>query len=604
MKSGYKKKEFISTRTLDKAMESSCKRSKHCHLSYGNKNKVALGSQLDSTPTNYSGWITTELALKFNGFPKTTLDKLSACQYKPSLIEQEGEIENNPQALSSRFPRSQVENPYNQGTAISSRNKNFHKNDYTEPHIKFGNKNMQSKFSPAEIDIGAKSTPALIQDRSTLRFNNPVDEAKKILIKNEKDGPHNSPLLVNSAKSADFDGKLKTKTSDFRGKSELSTKDFIYQEKNNAQLGQNTFCVPEPSQIDEFDEGIDDNDLFMADSIIAFPDGLLFTEKKDSTSKIVHSPISSLVSDTDHLITNLADQVNSGNLSCEESYQLPVLMHNLKDITALGSSKHPSRGKDLMEDLISDKDATDFNSPGSAKKGAHCRRYTVENQADSNLTQPDLRTGELSDLSIKTHSAQRESESTLSMLSNQDITIFDTLDTPLASSSLDSILDDSHKFTDPGPFARPEFPPLASDDGPIIGLSSENFLRVCFRIGELIKVAGRCTTLKQTPVIELFARVINSHREPNTTRQAFQFTDMWHNRPPFPRGFLMNYEATRLINQESKVFIDNDQKLMSRVLATIRRDANQSCGWILHIINIRETDWEEVSWTRKILSNK
>ncbi|RKF72259.1 hypothetical protein GcM1_248025 [Golovinomyces cichoracearum] len=590
-------------------MESSYKRSKHCHLPYGNRNKAVLGSQLDSTPTNYSGWITTELALKSDGFPKTTLDKLTACQYKSSLIEQEG-IENNSTALSARLPQNQVENPYNQGRAISSHNIHFRKNDYEEPHPRIGNRNIQSKFSPAEVYNGAKSTPALIQGRSTTRFNIPVYETKKNSKKNEKDGPHKSSLLVISAKSAAFDGEPKAKTCDFKGKSELSTKDFMYQEKNNVLLGQKNLCVPEPFEIDEFDEGIDDDDFIMADSIKAFPDGeLLSNRNKDSTSNIVHSPVSSLAYNTDHSTTDLVDEVNSRNLTFEESYQPPVLMHNLTDKIALGSSKDPSLGKDLTEDA-----AIDFDSPDSAKKGARRRRNTVENQADSNLTQPkklrqnvlqpDLGTEGLSDLSVKTYFTQRESESTPNMVSNHDVTIFDTRNTSLASSSLDSILDDSHKFTDPGPFARPEFPHLASDDGPIIGLSSENFLRVCFRIGELIKVAGRCITLRQAPLIELFARVTNSHREPNSTRQAFQFIDLWHNRPPFIRGVLMNYEATRLINQESKVFIDNDQKLMARVLATIRRDSNQSRGWLLHIINIRKTDWEEISWTRKILSTK
>jgi len=40
---------------------------------------------------------------------------------------------------------------------------------------------------------------------------------------------------------------------------------------------------------------------------------------------------------------------------------------------------------------------------------------------------------------------------------------------------------------------------------------------------------------------------------------------------------------------------------MARALGRFKRDARNAC-WILHIINIRETDWEEIKWTKRIVS--
>ena len=164
------------------------------------------------------------------------------------------------------------------------------------------------------------------------------------------------------------------------------------------------------------------------------------------------------------------------------------------------------------------------------------------------------------------------------------------------------ILDDRHEYKPLLPFARPDFPTLTRDRSPVTGVSAQTFLRVCFRIGEMFKEGARCEALKQDAVVELFARVTFSSREPGTTKQHFQFADLWHDRPPFPNGVLANYKTTGLVESECKVFLGADEGRLTRCLGRLKKDSKSATGWMLHIINIRTTDWEEINWTKRIVS--
>jgi hypothetical protein len=168
----------------------------------------------------------------------------------------------------------------------------------------------------------------------------------------------------------------------------------------------------------------------------------------------------------------------------------------------------------------------------------------------------------------------------------------------MTSDTVWSIIDDSHEYLKLKPFARPDFPSLVPDRCPVIGVSAQAFLRTCFRIGEMFKEGARRNALGQDVVIELFARVTFSSRDAGTTTQHFQFADLWHDRPPFPNGVLMNYRATGLAESESKVFIETDGEKMARCLGRLKRDTKSNIGWLLHIINIRTTDWEEILFTK------
>lgn len=125
-------------------------------------------------------------------------------------------------------------------------------------------------------------------------------------------------------------------------------------------------------------------------------------------------------------------------------------------------------------------------------------------------------------------------------------------------------------------------------------------MRTCFRIGEMIREGGRCNSLKKDAVIELFARVTFSSRELGTAKQHFQFADLFHDRPPFSNGILANYKTTGLVESESRVLIGS-KRMMVRCLGYLKRDYKND-AWLLHIINIRQTDWEEIKWTRGVVS--
>lgn len=164
-----------------------------------------------------------------------------------------------------------------------------------------------------------------------------------------------------------------------------------------------------------------------------------------------------------------------------------------------------------------------------------------------------------------------------------------------------SCIDDSHEYRPLPAFARPEFPMLVRDRCPVDGLTAKTFLRVCFRIGEMLKEGGRCNALGQNAIIELFARVTFSSREFSTTKQHFQFGDLFHDRPPFAKGVLANFNSTKLVDAESRGFMESGESLMARCLGTLKKDLKNG-GWLLHIINIRVTDWEEIRWTKRIVS--
>jgi hypothetical protein len=157
------------------------------------------------------------------------------------------------------------------------------------------------------------------------------------------------------------------------------------------------------------------------------------------------------------------------------------------------------------------------------------------------------------------------------------------------------------------PFARPPFPSFIRVRSPVVGLNPSTALRTCFRIGEALR-AGTLAIRSNTGdiILELFCRVIFSYREEGTTRQHFQFGDLFHGNPPFVSGLLENVAVSRLQDMESKVLLTaggvrygESEGQMVRVLGQLRR-VLVGVGWVLHVSQIRETDWEEVRWTKGI----
>jgi hypothetical protein len=172
----------------------------------------------------------------------------------------------------------------------------------------------------------------------------------------------------------------------------------------------------------------------------------------------------------------------------------------------------------------------------------------------------------------------------------------------LTMATIHTLLDDSHEYEPLRPFARPDFPGLVRHRSPVVGLSPQVFLRVCFRVAEMLKEGARRNALQENAIIELFARVTHSDRESGTSKQHFHFADLWHDRPPFPSGILANYKTPDLLRAESKVFIGAGEAKMARCFGRLKKDGQSSTGWLLDMISIRTTDWEEIKWTKRIVS--
>ncbi|KAH8816050.1 hypothetical protein F5884DRAFT_206453 [Xylogone sp. PMI_703] len=150
------------------------------------------------------------------------------------------------------------------------------------------------------------------------------------------------------------------------------------------------------------------------------------------------------------------------------------------------------------------------------------------------------------------------------------------------------------------PFARPNFPAPVFDRCPVMGVSSRTILRTCFRIGEMLREGRRCKVTNQNAIIELYARVISSARESYSMKQHFKFADLFHERPPFPTGLLLNYKTTGLMEIETNRFLQTSESVLARCLGTIQKDAKAET-WSLQITNIRETNWNEIAMTRRVI---
>lgn len=167
-----------------------------------------------------------------------------------------------------------------------------------------------------------------------------------------------------------------------------------------------------------------------------------------------------------------------------------------------------------------------------------------------------------------------------------------------------SVTDDRHEYLPLSPFARPPFPVKVLDRSPVPGITSNSLLRTCFRIGEALRAGSVCSHLRQDAVIELFARVTFSSREDGSHKQHFQFADLFHSNPPFVAAVLENYLVSPLQETESRALLtavgEPREGEMVRCLGRLKRKLKGN-GWVMHVINIRKTDWEEVRWTKRIV---
>ncbi|KAI1402737.1 hypothetical protein F4819DRAFT_271373 [Hypoxylon fuscum] len=152
------------------------------------------------------------------------------------------------------------------------------------------------------------------------------------------------------------------------------------------------------------------------------------------------------------------------------------------------------------------------------------------------------------------------------------------------------------------PFVRPPFPEKVRDRSVVPGLSSSTLLRTCFRIGEMVNQIARCSNHNQEVIFELFARVTYSSRESLAKTQHFQFIDLFKDQQPYPAGVLHNWRVGSQLDQHSSAFLNkSNQYRLCHCHCKPRRDPKAIIGFVLVVLAIRETDWENIDWAKKVV---
>ncbi|KAK8233755.1 hypothetical protein HDK90DRAFT_276216 [Phyllosticta capitalensis] len=152
------------------------------------------------------------------------------------------------------------------------------------------------------------------------------------------------------------------------------------------------------------------------------------------------------------------------------------------------------------------------------------------------------------------------------------------------------------------PIVRPSFPPLVKDRSPIVGLNSSTSLRVCFRIGEALNAGVKAAREQHAVVIELYARVLSSYREPRpSTRQHFVLMDLFHDRPPYLNATFDTWKGTNLYDSDSTVFTAPSSKpRLCRCTGKLRRE---NVTWRLEILNIWKANMEDAEYVAGIVQS-
>jgi hypothetical protein len=149
------------------------------------------------------------------------------------------------------------------------------------------------------------------------------------------------------------------------------------------------------------------------------------------------------------------------------------------------------------------------------------------------------------------------------------------------------------------PIVRQAFPNPVLDRSPIHGASKGVALRTCFRVGEAMVAGTQSIRNGTNTVIELYARVSSSWREPSPGRkQHFVFKDLYHDRPPHLEGTYELWGQAPLWELDSKPFLSaTEQGIMCRAIARMRREGQK---WRLEVLSIWEASWEDINYVAGI----
>ncbi|TID13225.1 hypothetical protein E2P81_ATG10079 [Venturia nashicola] len=157
------------------------------------------------------------------------------------------------------------------------------------------------------------------------------------------------------------------------------------------------------------------------------------------------------------------------------------------------------------------------------------------------------------------------------------------------------------------PIIRPPFPKPIRDRSPLVGVSASLVLKTCFRIGECLNVG--CTFARKsntqssdTILIELYAKVISSHRDTNSVTQHFVLADLFHERRgPFLNAMCETWKGSELWEYDCGRFLCADvggEKKICRAVGRMKREGGK---WRFVVLNIWQATWEDVEFVRGII---
>ena len=154
------------------------------------------------------------------------------------------------------------------------------------------------------------------------------------------------------------------------------------------------------------------------------------------------------------------------------------------------------------------------------------------------------------------------------------------------------------------PFARPPFPSPLQDRSPIPGLTSRTCLRTCFRIGEALNAFASTSRSNIDAVIELYARVLASHRE--GYKQIFHLGDLFTpTKPPYLDGIFGLWRSDQLWDADSKPLLTVagnqavEEKRMCRVVGRMKR--NEKMEVEMMILSVWGCSWEDVEIAKGVI---
>ncbi|TGJ88196.1 hypothetical protein E0Z10_g608 [Xylaria hypoxylon] len=151
-------------------------------------------------------------------------------------------------------------------------------------------------------------------------------------------------------------------------------------------------------------------------------------------------------------------------------------------------------------------------------------------------------------------------------------------------------------------FTRPSFPKKVRDRPSVPGISSDTILRTCFRIGAMISQTAYSFNHQQNVVFELYARVTYSSRETLSRKQHFQFVDLFKDQQPYPAAILTNWRVDSQLDKDSAMFLDTQGgPRLCWCMCKPMKDSKAAVGWTYTVLKIKEVNWEQIRWAKRLI---